>query len=342
MSTTSKISKNYTLISGYISLSLGLIVLSGWLFNIPILKFLLTGFDVMKINSSLAFVFLGLALISLHLNKKNGIFFFGICTALIGFITLIEYTSGLNLGIDKLLTKENADIIGINYANKMSMVTALNFILLGGNVILKFNHKKKSDLISLFVFFNSFLTVIGYLFEVREFFNIGGQQVHPMTIYTSLLFLITSTGIIYKFIEEGYFKLLISETTANIIFKKIILIILLSFPIIGFIIIKGRQLNYYDWPFAFGLNQITTTVISTVFIYYFANLFYHEEISKEENRDKIATEQKKYFNEMKKIQKTLEEKTQNLEKINKLMIGRELTMIELKKEILSLKEQLPK
>lgn len=328
----------YTVLSGFISLFVGIVVLIGWYLHIPFLKSVLPGMVSMKANTALSFVFLGLSIIFLHLNKKPVIYFFGTCTAVIGLLTTLEYIGGLNFGIDELLIKEDINAISTVFPNRMAIMAAINFLLLGIGTILKTKYKKISDFISLFIFANSFLAVMGYLFEIEEFFNIGGTQITPMALHTGLLFMITSLGVIYKYIEDGYFKILTSTATSHIFFKKIIIIILISFPIIGFITIQGKLLNYYDWPIAFGINQISTSIISVIFIYYFANLLYQEQILKEKNQGEIFTQQKKHLEEMKKIQKKLEEKTSSMEKMNKLMIGRELMMVELKKQITSLKE----
>ena len=89
----------------------------------------------MKPNSALAFCFGGLSLFlftrptkgAKRSQRKLSTGFAG-AMAIVGMLTLWEYATGFNLGIDELLFRDHA---GNSPTGRMAMITALSFVCLG-------------------------------------------------------------------------------------------------------------------------------------------------------------------------------------------------------------------
>ena len=87
----------------------GLIVLIGWIFDIPVLKSISPNFVTMKANTAICFISIGLSLWLLQEKwLGNGLCrkiarFCAFVVFMIGFLTFWEYMLGWNLGIDQLL-----------------------------------------------------------------------------------------------------------------------------------------------------------------------------------------------------------------------------------------------
>jgi hypothetical protein len=123
--------RNYSRVASGIVLTVGLLVLLGWLFDIPALKSILPSLATMKANTALAFMLAGLSLwLAPTKHEKQWVNFIGkacaTLTVLIGLLTLSETIFGQDLGIDQFLfkdtlTPENA------HPGRMSLVSALNF-----------------------------------------------------------------------------------------------------------------------------------------------------------------------------------------------------------------------
>src|ERR1043165_1924784 len=122
--------------------TLGSAVLVGWLADIAALKSILPGLATMKPNTALAFIFAGIALWCL---SKSSTFreprarlgyASAVVVALIAFLTLAEYAFGQDFGIDQLLFRDPPGSIGVTHPGRMSIVTALSFMLTASGVLL--------------------------------------------------------------------------------------------------------------------------------------------------------------------------------------------------------------
>src|SRR6267143_1762233 len=115
---------------------LGVSVLGGWLFDIELLKRVHPAWATMKANSAFCFICAGLALWLLNLRPATELKlrFAQVCAlavTVVGLLTLGEYLSGRDLGIDHLLFREHGAEPGSPTPGRMGVETALCFVFLG-------------------------------------------------------------------------------------------------------------------------------------------------------------------------------------------------------------------
>jgi len=116
-----------TLISQYIGVFIALmalVILCGWIFNVPFLKTPFPGVIPMKANTAVCFMFTGAALWLLRssstvspaqkIQRYLG-YFLALLTAVIGLLTLLEYIFNWNMGLDQLIVKETTVSPGTVY-----------------------------------------------------------------------------------------------------------------------------------------------------------------------------------------------------------------------------------
>lgn len=120
---------------------LGLLVMIGWWANNPHLKSVIAGLPVMKFNTALCFVLIGIALSLDDLPSASRYHLFGIRAGQVAAIaviavsglTLVEDLFRTNLGIDQFfVTDDSGDV----HPGRMVLVTALAFLLLGISIAL--------------------------------------------------------------------------------------------------------------------------------------------------------------------------------------------------------------
>jgi PAS domain S-box-containing protein len=123
-----------------LSAAVGVLGLAGWTFGIPVLKSVIPGQVVIKPNTAVCLVALGL---SLWLTRKVddrpvrrarrvGGQLLAAFAAVIGLLSLTEHLLGWDLGIDRLLfTETAADAVGSVRPGLMAQLTALALLLLG-------------------------------------------------------------------------------------------------------------------------------------------------------------------------------------------------------------------
>src|SRR3989344_3903629 len=92
---------DFTLLTGLTAILVGTVVLFGWYFDTTLLKSFLPGFPEMKANTAL--VCLGFSSIFLAYNKKIGTYLFLLPVFLITILTLGEFITNTNIGIDEIL-----------------------------------------------------------------------------------------------------------------------------------------------------------------------------------------------------------------------------------------------
>src|SRR4029079_10768842 len=87
------------------SIMVGLAVITGWIFDIPILKQVIDGFPPMKFNTAICFVLCGLSMLSiLYENPTNRVNYriFSSLLLFIGLVSLSEEVFHFNTGLDTL------------------------------------------------------------------------------------------------------------------------------------------------------------------------------------------------------------------------------------------------
>ena len=126
---------HYTaLLTGGLAFLLGAVVLYGWYTHNPDLIQVNPAFVPMQYNTALGFLLAAAGLLTVVLNKslfiKRLSLLFGLCTLLVGFLTLIEYIFGVDLKIDQLFMQHYIDL-NTSHPGRMAPNTALCFSLSG-------------------------------------------------------------------------------------------------------------------------------------------------------------------------------------------------------------------
>jgi len=137
-STTTKSTNLFALVASLTAVIGCVLVLIGWWLEIAAFKSIVPGLATMKPNTAVAFAFCGAGL---WLKQKTGIANRAIATAcasvtfIIAFLTLLEYSTGIDLGIDQLLFSDAANTATL-HPGRMAVATAIGFLLLGTALLL--------------------------------------------------------------------------------------------------------------------------------------------------------------------------------------------------------------
>jgi len=252
-------------ITGFIVALTGIVVLTGWIFNIELLKSLSPNFVSMKVNTAICFVLTGIVLLILNKQKidtpEKQIFF--LCSFLIfltGTLTLIEYTFRLNLGIDQLFFQDISNLTGILYPGRMSPVTAVNFILLGAALVLKYSgYFKTFQLFTIIVLLLSFFTFLGYLFNVPAFYGIASYT--RIALHTTLLFIIAGFGSLLLKPEKGITGLITSNNLGGIITRRLLPMVIIIPLLLGWLRLQGQKAGFYGTEFGTALLVLLIIIV---------------------------------------------------------------------------------
>lgn len=174
------------------------LVLTGWFFDIAVLKSVSPSYISMKFNTALCFLLAAIALLLVEKTKaKIFIYLISLLLLSVGVLTTIEFIFNCNLGIDEIFFKEGTGTPYTFYPGRPGFATAIEFIIISG-LLVAMTRKKIYifSWISLFVcFITALFSLISYAFGNPNLISVGSFTV--MALHTSLLFIILCIGI-YK------------------------------------------------------------------------------------------------------------------------------------------------
>ncbi len=142
-----KITKeHFSKAAAIITIVVALLVLIGWIFNIPVLKSILPQWPAMKFNAAICLLLSGITLYllnkpSVSLTEKKVAQLFASFILIIGLLTLSQYLFGYNAGIDELFWKDDRAAVLTTYLGRMILIAAFNFTLLGFIFLILLNKK---------------------------------------------------------------------------------------------------------------------------------------------------------------------------------------------------------
>ncbi|MGO9387235.1 MAG: hypothetical protein ACLPWD_04205, partial [Methanobacterium sp.] len=195
--------KNYSEFSSILIVIIGVLVLIGWAFNIAILKSPGAGFSTIKSNVGLAFILIGVSLWLMqakrvNYNNRRVAQILALVVALIGFLTLMEYLLGINIGIDQILFKEATGALNTSSPNRMAFTAALDLFIAGLAIILmdiKFhNNIRPTQLLAIIGGLISFFALVGYAYGTSLLYHI--PQYTAIALYAALTFILMFFGLL--------------------------------------------------------------------------------------------------------------------------------------------------
>ncbi|MDD5633587.1 MAG: hypothetical protein PHI13_16395, partial [Methylococcales bacterium] len=185
------------------AVTVGVLVLAGWLFDLDILKSLLPGLTAMKVNTAFGFILSGVALWGIQSGGQGTLLGLvsQICAGVVlvlGLLTLGEYLSGVDFGIDQLLIHEITNLPG-DIPGRMAINTALGFAALSAALLL-LSLGNDSLIVAIHVLtlvpiVAAGSALIGYGYDIDEFLR---MKLHytPMALNTAVVFVLLALGIV--------------------------------------------------------------------------------------------------------------------------------------------------
>lgn len=177
-----------------VAIGLGLLVMFGWQAHVTELVQVFPGLVPMQFNTALGFALLGSALLFSCRKHRTGGKVLGIMSGLLGLLTLLQYLTQTNFGIDELLF-DHYLTTKTTHPGRMAPKTALCFFL-GGTALFFANVYKRWSLVfplGTIVAGLGSLAFLGYMTDMET--SYGWGHLTRMAIHTSIAFIILGFGI---------------------------------------------------------------------------------------------------------------------------------------------------
>ncbi|MDE2181121.1 MAG: GAF domain-containing protein, partial [candidate division NC10 bacterium] len=258
---------------------IGSLALVGWWLDVTVLKTSVLGLPTMHANAALTFVLIGVSLWLLRAESTGGWRrrVAQVCASIVVLIGLLviseylyEYLSGEDLGIDRLLLQARGAPAPHLNPGRMAFVSALNFVLLGGAILLLDVPSRRgyqhAPFLAVVVTASALLTLVAYLY--------GGAAIHQaypfVTVapHTALLFLALSIGVVFARAQHRIVDVVMSDTTTAAAMRRLLVVSILLPILAGWVRLKGQQFGFFGTEFGLALIVVFAIIALTASIYW--------------------------------------------------------------------------
>ena len=235
------------------------ISLSGWL--IPVYRFIDWDGDgiVIKFNTALA-ILLASAGLAIAIGSPRTTILVRILAGIAGFIgfaTLFEHISGLDLRIDNIFTYDQWAQLATASPGRMGPPASTMLTFIGASLILStFGQRARriASSLAIVILGIASLSIIGYIYGANQLYSI--PQLTGIAFQTSLMFASMGIGLIAAVPEEGLALALGRQDAGGLMFRRLLLPTLLIAIILGWFRIMGQSLGFYDTAFGTAARTI--------------------------------------------------------------------------------------
>ncbi|SMD36011.1 PAS domain S-box-containing protein [Reichenbachiella faecimaris] len=277
-----------SLIIGGTTLAAGILVIIGWAFDIEVLKRPIADLVAMNPLTAICFILSGLSLLILSGKRMESFLtlsqVLSILIILISLVKLINQVAHSSIQIDQLMFSAELikDTKG-NVSNNMAPNTALGFVLTALALLFSTQRPKRirsaANYLSLAVFMLGFFSVIGYLYNVGEFYGI--LKYFPMSLHTALFFMLVGTGIVFMNKDYGFMRILMSPYSGGKAAKIFIPCIVIIPILLGYLRMSLKTNTQISDELSLSLLIVSIITALLILTWYLSKTLNESDISRE-------------------------------------------------------------
>ena len=277
-----------------------LAVLFGWVFDVAYLRSLLPAYPEMMPNTAVAFAIAGIGLFFAVKADRDNRFHYaaiicGLAVGLMGFITLIEYIAGFDIGLDTLLIPAARIGAGDIRPGRMSPHTAFNLTMAGISLALLSGGRslrKASEVFAFLVSITTFAAVLGHLYGADHLY--GVSKYSNMAMHTAGLFLLCFVGLLAANTDSRSVKLLVSDSLGGTAARRLLPAVVLIPTIVGWLRMIGQDRGFYDTGFGAALNVFLSVVLMFAIIYFYSETIHRVDQDRKKAERDLAENEGRY------------------------------------------------
>jgi PAS domain S-box-containing protein len=254
--------------SGLYALFGGLTSFLGWAVDVRLLTDWVNSGISIQPNATVCVTASGAALLAYVTGHPRTGAVFGMLVGAIGALTLVQWLTGLSLGIDSLLMfGREWGRVGVVFPGRMGPPGSLSCTLLGVALVLSAasspDLRKLAPRIALLTFGLSLLSIIGRLYGVDVLYAMPRLTV--IALQTATFVAAVSVGIIALHPRHAPMRWLVSTTAVGIIARRAVPVILISPIGLGWLRLEGERAGLYEGAFGTALLALLLVVLLGVF-----------------------------------------------------------------------------
>jgi len=271
----------------------GFLVLLGWTFDLAIFKSVLGGAVSMKPNVAVTLIPAALAAWLLGAKEQDRItgYLLLACAAfvlLMGAVHLSQDIFDLDFGIDQMLFSDKPGEVGTFRPGRPAIAASFNFVLLGTAMLLmRFRRAAvTAQIMALFPAILAFRGLLGYLFEVPEFYGYGKYT--DMAVPGIFAYMILSAAVLLARPNQGIMDAVMSPGAGGILMRRLAPPMVVLLLVLAWLRVLGEEKGLYDEQYGITLTILIATLMLGLAIYLSAR--YLTRVDQERMRMKKAAD----------------------------------------------------
>ncbi len=300
-----------SIVVGAVVAGMGLLVLAGWLFDLDAFKSVLPGMATMKPNTALCFLLAGVALVlgsagivARHSNVESGTsqrrldigilsYWAGMAAAvvmLVSGLTMVQYITGADFGIDQLLFRDTRDAHTI-FPGRMAEATALGFLFTGASLLLlgarSRGGRHAQQMLAVCAGVIGMVAVLGYLYDVRQLYRFYGFS--SMALHTAGSLMALAIGLIFAR-RDGLAGMLATPDLGAQLGRRLLPVALLLPAALGWLIEFGLHRGLYGEGMDKALLALVTTLSLAALVSGAARALSRSDAARRENETQLRNQ----------------------------------------------------
>lgn len=259
-----------------IVVAIGMLTLSGWIFDISILKRPAEFLPAMNPLSSILFLLTAFGTLALSAGLRRN-FYFKAAAVVAAFALLLallrcaDILLNLHLQVDRWLFSGRLEYDAMfHFINGMGLNTALGFALLALAILLSatnnFKYKRLANLASFIVLIIGLFSILGYLYEVPEFFYALNYM--PISLQSAICFVLLACAVFLINANAAFMFTVSSSFLGGALARRLIPVIVILPVALGFI-----RLWLY-WHIRFSTELGVAALTSSIIVVFFGLVWY--------------------------------------------------------------------
>jgi signal transduction histidine kinase len=243
----------------------GVTVLCGWMFGIDRLKNLSPGVVSMKPNAAAALLLCGVGLTLCGSDRgasRVPTAIARVCVgvaALIGAVTLLEYATGADVGIDQLLFREPPHAPGTIAPGRMAVMTALGLVLASCSIALIPRRRfPAQQVLAAVLLALASSALLGYLYGTDLTRPWGTNEVSAFTVAVLTLL---GLGLLMARPDRGFIGVLLGDSPGGLMARWLLAVAVVVLPVLGVLRLAGQSAGLYSARAGVGIMVLASLVV---------------------------------------------------------------------------------
>ncbi|HEX3233891.1 MAG TPA: hypothetical protein VHR41_06820, partial [Gemmatimonadales bacterium] len=254
---------------GWYVLGAGLLSFMGWVLGVRRLT-AWNGAISIQPNTALTATAAGAGLVLLAHGRRRAVVPFAVLIGLIGLASIFEHASGIDLGIDALLTFGRPWAGTATVApGRMGLPAATSWTLLGIGLLAALGSRRDRQAgaaLGIAIIVIAALSIIGYLFGANPLYTVA--PLTAIALQTATMIAVAGAGLVAALPDSQPMRTLVEPSAAGLVARRALPFVIVVPVALGLLTIHGREAEWFDRGMGYALLVLTLIVVMSAVLWW--------------------------------------------------------------------------